>query len=83
MKTGFHGEEYSDDGIVFEVLDEFNTQFVARVGPLFRGNNISPEKVVWIEMGDEEIVLSEDTFKALVKHINKRFSDWKVFEETK
>lgn len=81
MKTGEHGEKYSDDGIIFELRDEFNHKIEARVGPVFNGNNMAPMKALWIEYLDGEMAISEDTFEHFVAFVRRRFQEWKEFEK--
>jgi hypothetical protein len=79
-----HDDRYSVEGSVFDVKDFLGDRLRVRVGPVFTETFPSghPEMGIWLEMGDNEVLMSYATFISLNDHIHHNFDEWKKFKST-
>lgn len=77
-----HGDSYEDDGYVFDIVDFENLRLRVNVGPVFDHDDPHPEMAIWFEFNNNELLLmSQETFFAMVAHVHRRCDEWKGFAE--
>lgn len=81
MKKATHEDSYEDDGIIFYASDFEHSKLKVRVGPVFNGDVPHPETGIWIEVGGEEFLMSQEAWVALNAHIHRRVDEWKRFKD--
>jgi len=79
-----HGDKIVDDTSVFEIEDSEGQSLQVRVGSVFYGDKGQHKEFgIWINYQEKRlestllgpVLVSRDTFKALINHIDDRFGD--------